>query len=270
MKVAIQGIKGSYHHQVAVELCGDVDLLECDSFDQLVIAVSNGQVDKGIMAIGNSIAGSILPNYSLIREQKLHIIGEYYLNIEHQLMALPGQDITDIIEVQSHPMALLQCKPYFRNHEHIKLVETDDTAAAAFRITKSNKRGIAAIASAHAAQLYGLEIISGDIQEVKKNATRFVVVEKSNGFVKEVNKATINFTTGHQPGSLGEILITLGKLDINVSKIQSIPIVEKPFLFSFVADLEFKRMGQFEEAKLELGILVESLVVLGIYKSHSL
>lgn len=270
MKIAIQGVQGSYHHQVASHLYGEVSLQECSSFDQLAIAVANGDADKGVMAIGNSIVGSILPNYSLIKEQKLTITGEFHLNINHQLMALHGQKIAAIDEVQSHPMALLQCQPFFRKHQHIKLVETNDTAAAAYRIAKEKKRGVAAIASAQAAQLYGLKIIGDDIQQVKKNATRFVVVEKTERQVENANKATIHFTTGHQPGSLGKILTALGDLDINLSKIQSVPIIEKPFLFSFVADLEFQDLAQFEAAQLEIGILVESLEILGVYKSHKL
>lgn len=270
MKVAIQGIRGSYHHQVATQLYQNVELLECSSFDQLALAVSNHEVKTGIMAIGNSIAGSILPNYSLIKDQGLTITGEYYLNIQHQLMALRGQEIKDIKEVQSHPMALLQCKSFFRKHPHIKLVETDDTAAAAHRISEEKKRGIAAIASKNAAQLYDLKILSNDIQEVKNNATRFFVLEARERMNNEANKATINFTASHEAGSLAKILTKLGELQINLSKIQSVPIIEKPFLFSFVADLEFENLQQFEEVKLEIGILVESMKILGIYKSHTL
>ncbi|AUC78347.1 prephenate dehydratase [Nonlabens sp. MB-3u-79] len=268
MKIAIQGVQGSYHHQVASHLYGEVSLQECSSFDQLAMAVANGDADKGVMAIGNSIAGSILPNYSLIKEQKLTITGEFYLNINHQLMALHGQKIAAIDEVQSHPMALLQCQPFFRKHQHIKLVETDDTAAAACRIAKDKKRGVAAIASAYAAKLYGLKIIGNHIQQVKKNTTRFVVVEKTDRQIENANKATIHFTTGHQAGSLGKVLTALGGLNINLSKIQSLPLIEKPFLFSFVADLEFEDLLQLEAAQLEIGILVESLEVLGVYKSH--
>ncbi|OUS11761.1 prephenate dehydratase [Nonlabens dokdonensis] len=270
MKVAIQGIRGSYHHQVATQLYQNLELLECSSFDQLALAVSNHEVKTGIMAIGNSIAGSILPNYSLIKDYDLKIIGEYYLNIQHQLMALHGQEIKDIIEVQSHPMALLQCKPFFSKHPNIKLVETDDTAAAALRISEGNKRGVAAIASKNAAQLYDLKIINGDIQEVKNNATRFIILEAKERINNQANKATISFTASHEPGSLAKILTKLGELHINVSKIQSVPIIEKPFLFSFVADLEFDNVQQFEQARLEIGILVESMKILGIYKSHEL
>jgi prephenate dehydratase len=270
MKVAIQGIQGSYHHQVATQLYQNVELLECSSFDQLAIAVSNHEVKTGIMAIGNSIAGSILPNYSLIKDNDLTITGEYYLNIQHQLIALGGQEINDITEVQSHAMALLQCKPFFSKHPNIKLVETDDTAAAALRISEEKKRGVAAIASKNAAQLYDLKVMNDDIQEVKNNATRFVVLEARKRMNNEANKATINFTASHEPGSLAKILTKLGELHINVSKIQSVPIIEKPFLFSFVADLEFENLQHFEEAQLEIGILVESMKILGVYKSHTL
>lgn len=270
MKVAIQGIQGSYHHQVATVLFKNPELIECSTFDQLTTAVSNNSAGTGIMAIGNSIAGSILPNYGLLNKNRLHIVGEYYLNIEHQLMALKGQTIEDIIEVHSHPMALLQCQSFFRKYPKIKLVETDDTAAAASRIAANKKKGIAAIGSSTAASLYGLQVLSKNIQEIKNNATRFVVVSKTNKKINQPNKATINFTASHEPGSLAKILTKLGELHINVSKIQSVPIIEKPFLFSFVADLEFENLQQFKEAQLEIGILVESMKILGVYKSHTL
>ncbi len=271
MKIAIQGIKGSYHHQAASLLYGDMELLECSTFDQLAKAVATGSANCAVMAIGNSIAGSILPNYNLIADYNLSITGEVYLNIQHQLVALPGQSLDDIVEVQSHPMALLQCKPFFRDHPIIKLVETDDTAAAAHRIHKEMKTGVAAIASRVAAQLYDLEIIASDIQEVKNNTTRFVVVEphayQTSG---EPNKATINFISSHEPGTLARILTIFGALRINLTKIQSIPIVEQPFLFSFVADLEFDQLDHFLKAKQQIQPYLKELTVLGIYKSATL
>lgn len=270
MKIAIQGIKGSYHDQVAVHLYEKVSLLECTSFDLVATAVANSEVDCGIMAIGNSIAGSILPNYNLIKEHRLQIVGEYHLYINHQLMALPGQNINDIKEVHSHPMALLQCTSFFKQYPHVQLIETDDTAAAAYRIFRDQKQGVAAIASAHAAQLYHLNIINNQIQEVNNNATRFVVVTAATTSIPAANKATIHFTAGHRPGSLAAILTKIAGLDINVSKIQSVPVIDQAFVFSFVADLEFEQQSQFDEALLEIGLLVESLQVLGIYKSHSL
>ncbi len=270
MKVAIQGIKGSYHHQVAQQLYGDVELLECPSFDQLTAAVAAGDVDTGIMAIGNSIAGSILNNYALIRQQELHITAEYYLTIEHHLMALKGQKLEDIQEVQSHPMALLQCKSFFRDYPTIKLVETDDTAAAAYRIQRDQKRGIAAIASSTAAALYDLDIIASTIQDVSNNATRFVVVEKNQNQHAMADKATINFVSSHEPGTLARILTIFGAQRINLTKIQSIPIVDKPFLYSFVADLEFEQLEQFNKAIMQTQSYMEELDILGIYKKDTL
>jgi prephenate dehydratase len=270
MKVAIQGVKGSYHHQVTDLLYGDVELLECSTFDQLAMAVADGSVDKAVMAIENSIAGSILTNYSLIREKELQITGEYYLNIEHQLMALPGQSLADIVEIQSHPMALLQCKRYFRNFPDVKLVETDDTAAAAYRIQRDGKKGIAAIASKIAANLYDLEVLASEIQEVSNNATRFVVVERDENQSDKANKATINFVSSHEAGTLARILTIFGAQRINLTKIQSIPIIEKPFLYSFVADLEFEHLDQFTKAKQQIRPYIEKLDVLGIYKKSDL
>jgi prephenate dehydratase len=270
MKIAIQGIKGSYHDQVAAQLYKKVSLQECTSFDLVAIAVANKEVDRGIMAIGNSIAGSILPNYNLIKDYNLQIVGEYHLYINHKLMALPGQKINDIKEVHSHPMALLQCTSFFKNHPHVQLLETDDTAAAAYRIFRDQKQGVAAIASAHAAQLYHLNIINDQIQEITNNATRFVIVTAAPTSITNTNKATIYFTAGHHPGSLAKILTKIAGLKINVSKIQSVPIIEQAFVFSFVADLEFEQQSQFDEVLLEIGLLVESLQVLGIYKSHTL
>ena len=229
MKVAIQGVKGSYHHQVADLLYGDVELLECSTFDQLGRAVAQGEVDKGVMAIGNSIAGSILPNYTLISENDLSITAECYLDIDHQLMALKGQKLEDIVEVQSHPMALLQCKPFFRDYPEIKLVETDDTAAAAYRIQRDGKKGIAAIASSIAATIYDLDIIATDIQEIKNNATRFVVVEKNQVDNHEPNKATINFASSHEAGSLARILRFLAHSASILLKFNPFPLLRNLF-----------------------------------------
>ncbi|MGB5983588.1 MAG: prephenate dehydratase domain-containing protein [Nonlabens sp.] len=270
MKIAIQGIKGSYHHQLAQELYGTTELVECKSFDALALAVSGGSASTAVMAIGNSIAGSILPNYQLIKAHDLFINGESYLNINHQFMALKEQAIDDIEEVQSHPMALLQCSRFLAQHPHIKVVETDDTAAAARRIAKDGKMGVAAIASSLAADLYDLETLAGDIQDTENNVTRFLTLGKVNFQVKKADKATINFSVSHEAGSLGKILTIWGKLGINLSKIQSIPITEKPFLFSFVADLEFENTAIFKKSISEVEPLTKSLMVLGIYKSKNL
>ena len=178
LKIAIQGIKGSNHHQVAKDCFGDeIELVECFSFDELVDKLLSNEADQGVMAIENSIAGSIIPNYALVNHNNLHIIGEYYLNIHHNLMMLKGQKISDISEVSSHPMALLQCKEYFRQYPHIKLVEDVDTAETAKRIQEQKLAHVAAIAPKVAAELYGLDIVANDIQTIKNNATRFIIVQ---------------------------------------------------------------------------------------------
>ena len=179
MKIAIQGIKGSFHHIVAEDFFGkDIELGECLSFTEIPVLLKNKEVDSAVMAIENSIAGAILPNYALIDEYDLSIKGEIYLKIHHHLMALEGQKLEDIKEVWSHPMAILQCRKFFRNHPHIKLVEESDTAEVAKRIQEQQIKGVAAIASKRAAEIYGLEVIRDDIQTIKENSTRFFVLNR--------------------------------------------------------------------------------------------
>jgi len=179
--IAIQGIKGSFHHSVAEQYFdGKPSLLECMTFDVLVDSVLDQTSDVAVMAIENSIVGSIIPNYALIDTHNLSIIGEYYLDIQHNLMVLSGQNIQDITEVHSHPMALLQCKEFFKPYPNIKLVEAKDTADVAKSISENKIKGIAAIASKTASKLYGLDVLAGSIQTIKHNETRFVIVKSDN------------------------------------------------------------------------------------------
>ncbi|MFM7894602.1 MAG: prephenate dehydratase domain-containing protein, partial [Flavobacterium sp.] len=181
IKVAIQGIQGSFHHQVAHRYFGDaIGLDECSSFRDVVNSLKTSQSDKAIMAIENSIAGAILPNYALIDSYDLHIIGEYFLDIHMNLMVLPGQKIEDIKEVHSHPIALLQCANFFSQYPHIKLVESSDTAITAKRIQENQLKGIGALGGPVASEIYNLEIIADGIHTVKSNKTRFVVLKASN------------------------------------------------------------------------------------------
>ena len=197
-KVAIQGKQGSFHHIVAQRYFGaQLDLLPCDTFDDTIQTLVDGESEQAVLAIENSIAGSIIPNYALIDQNDLQIVGEYSLSIHHNLMALPGQTLTDLKEVYSHPMALLQCKDFFKAHPHIRLVEAEDTADEARRIAENAISGIAAIASEQAAALYGLSILAPSIQTIKNNITRFVIVQKNGILVdqKNINKgnmATLN------------------------------------------------------------------------------
>lgn len=269
LKIAIQGIKGSNHHQVAKNYFGDdVTYLECRSFDYLVDQLLQKTADTGVMAIENSIAGSIIPNYALVYSNNLHIIGEQYLNIHHNLMVLKGQTMDDVKEVHSHPMALLQCKEFFKDYSHIKLVEDVDTAETAKRIQENQLTGIAAIAPKVAAELYSLDIIHSNIQTIKDNSTRFIIVKTQNKVwpKEEINKASIRFLTDHKRGSLATVLNVMSDCNLNLTKIQSLPVIEMPWKYSFFVDVTFEEYQHFEKAKSLLGIMAEEFKVLGEYK----
>jgi len=271
--VAIQGIKGSFHHIVSQNYFGnDMILEECLSFDKVVDSLLTKRCDVGVMAIENSIAGSILPNYALIDNHQLHIIGEYYLDIQHHLMALPFQSIKDIQEVYSHPMALLQCKEFFKKHPHIKLIEDKDTAEVAERIHLKQLKGIAAIASTLAAELFELEIIAKSIQTINHNETRFVIVKTSNSIIEEndINKASLKFELDHKRGSLATILNVLSDCKLNLTKIQSLPKIETPWKYAFFVDVTFEEYKNFDKAKSIMQIMAEKFKVLGEYKKASL
>jgi prephenate dehydratase len=268
-KIAIQGIRGSYHHEVAAQLFGaNTALDECLSFDALVAAVTSSVVSHGLMALENSIAGSIIPNYALIDKHNLHIVDEAYIRIEHQLMALPGTAVEDIAEVASHPMALLQCKDFFATQPHIKLIEDADTAEVAQRIAEKQIRGLGAIASKTAAALYGLKIVASNIHSIANNATRFVVVKTTPNSSEDINKASLKFVLDHKRGSLAAVLNVLSDCKLNLTKIQSIPVVETPWKYSFFVDVTFDEVAFYTKTIHLLEIMTESLKVLGAYKNQ--
>ncbi|NIJ44326.1 prephenate dehydratase [Wenyingzhuangia heitensis] len=270
MKIAIQGIKGSYHHIVAENYFGEaIELAECMTFAEMPDKVINGEVDFAVMAIENSIAGAILPNYALIDEADLAIVGEYYLEINHNLMGLKGQKIEEIKKVHSHPMALLQCRSFFKNYPHIKLIEDVDTADVAKRIQENQLKKVGAIASAKAAEIYDLELIAEEIQTIKKNFTRFVIVQ-SKERLNNVNatKASLKFVLKHESGSLGEVLILLANHKVNLSKIQSLPIIDRPWEYAFFADLVFEDYQEYKNAMADIRNKVSSLKILGEYKDN--
>jgi prephenate dehydratase len=268
--IAIQGAEGSNHHKVARDFYGaSIALKECMSFDNLVDSLLDKSANIGVMAIENTIAGSIIANYALIDANNLHIIGEEYLNIHHHLMALKGQNIYDIKEVWSHPMALLQCKAFFKNYPHIKLVEDVDTAEVAKRIAKENLIGIGAIAPKIAAEIFDLEIIEDEIQTIKDNATRFVIVQTEvpkNG-IDQINKASLKFQLNHKRGSLAAILNVLSDCKMSLTKIQSLPVIETPWKYSFFVDVTFEDYKDYEKAKIIIEIMAEEFKVLGTYKN---
>ena len=268
-KIAIQGIKGSFHHQVSQEYFRqDFPLEECLSFDTLVKSLKENRSQKGVMALENSIAGSIIPNYALINQNGLHIIGEHYLDIHMNLMALQGQQIKDIKEVHSHPIALLQCAVFFNQYPHIKLVESGDTAETARRIQEQKLYGMAAVASPIAARLYGLEIIAAGIHTVKSNKTRFVIVKTANKEIpkEQINKASVKFELDDAPGSLATILNVMNNCKLNLTKIQSMPIIETPFQYSFFVDVVFEKYKHYEKARKILELMTTHFKVLGEYQ----
>lgn len=269
-KIAIQGIKGSFHHQVAQDyFYQNIEVDECMSFEELVASLLSGKSDQAVMAIENSIAGPIIPNYALIDKNNLHIIGEHYLSIHQNLMALKGQKIEDIQEVHSHPMALLQCMEFLKNYPNIKLVEDKDTAETARRIQEKQLKGIAAIASKTASEMYDLEILAPEIQTIKNNMTRFVIINRENHFVpeSEINRASIKFELDHKRGSLAAVLNVMSDCKLNLTKIQSLPKIETPWKYSFFVDVTFEKYEDFAKAKSLLQIMAEYFKILGEYKN---
>jgi prephenate dehydratase len=269
-KIAIQGIKGSFHHQVVNEYFSEnVDIDECLSFEELIDSVLSGKSDQAVMAIENSIAGPIIPNYALIDKNNLHIIGEHYLNIHQNLMALKGQKIEDITEVHSHPMAILQCMDFLKKYPNIKLVEDKDTAETARRIQEKQLKGIAAIASKTASVMYDLEILAPEIQTIKNNMTRFVIIRKENSFLpeNEINRASIKFELNHKRGSLAAVLNVMSDCKLNLTKIQSLPKIETPWKYSFFVDVTFEDYEDYAKAKTLIAIMAEYFKVLGEYKN---
>lgn len=272
-KIAIQGIKGSFHHQVAQEYFQQEHHLdECMSFDDVVKSLLSNQAQKGVMALENSIAGSIIPNYALIDRNNLHIIGEHYLDIHMNLMVLKGQKIEDINEVHSHPIALLQCAVFFSQYPHIKLVESGDTAETARRIQEQKLKRIGAIAAPIAAKLYDLEILAAGIHTIQSNKTRFVIVKTQNKELpkEDINKASIKFELDDTAGSLATVLNVMNNCKLNLTKIQSMPIIETPFQYSFFVDVIFEKYKHYEKAKNILALMTTHFKVLGEYRNGRL
>ncbi len=268
--VSIQGIKGSFHHIVSQQWFDTaVQVVECMTFDKVVDNLLKSKTDAAIMAIENSIVGSIIPNYALIDNNNLHIIGEHYLDIQHHLMALPNQTIKDIQEVYSHPMALLQCKEFFKKQPHIKLIEDKDTAEVAQRIQEHKLKNVGAIASTLAAELFNLEIISESIQTIQHNETRFVIVKTTNSEISEndINKASLKFELEHKRGSLASVLNVLSDCKLNLTKIQSLPKIETPWKYAFFVDVTFENYKDYQKAKTIIQIMAQEFKILGEYKN---
>ena len=272
LKIAIQGIESSFHDMAVKKMfpIDEIELVMCNSFEKVTASINNLNADFGVLAIENTIAGSILPNYNLIDTSNLIIIDEVFLNIQMYIMALETDTIHDIIEIHSHPVALLQCKNYLQKFPpHFKIIEGTDTASVAKKIKEENLKGVAAIAGKQVAKEFGLKILESKIQNNSQNQTRFVLVGKNNkNYSKEVNKATLKFKLDHRVGSLSNVLQLFSTFEINLTKIQSLPIIGKPWQYAFFVDVFFKDYVLFTEVTKVLEKAVEELKIIGVYKQN--
>lgn len=269
-KIAIQGFEGSFHQAAARKFFGnEVEVICCSTFRDVVkIADDKTRSDGGLMAIENSIAGSILPNYNLLQKSNLKIIGEIYLQIDQNLLVNPGVSLNDIREVHSHPMALLQCMDFLEKHNW-KLIETEDTALSAQHIHQHKSKHIAAIAGELAAELFQLDMIAPNIHTQKNNYTRFWVLQnwESAKEIDDANKASIIFETDHSKGSLAKVLTKISDGGVNLSKLQSMPIPGSDWKYSFHADCEFTNLLHLNEVLENIKPFTADVKVYGIYKN---
>lgn len=269
LRITIQGVPGAFHEIAARQFFGEgVEVVPALSFPELFEKTANpAMADAAVLAIENSIAGSILGNYKLLLNSDLRIVGEVYLRIQQNLMALPGVTLAEIREVHSHPMALAQCAEFFKAWPRIRLVESEDTAESAAHIARHRAKHIGAIASTLAAERYGLNIVAPGIETVRENYTRFLAVCRKGTAVSvpQANKVSACFTTSHQPGSLARVLTLLADSGANLTKIQSMPILGKPWEYRFFADFVAAVPGQIPAILEHLAAATADLNILGIY-----
>ena len=277
-KIAIQGYMGCFHEQAARLFYGErpgesghdgVSIVECDTFEGLYKAMEEGRADAAVMAIENTVSGGLLHNFELLRNKDVKVKGEVYIRIEQNLMALPGQTLQDIREVRTHYMAINQTRPWFeKNAPWIKLIESEDTAKSAGEIAKSGEKGVGAVASALAAQLYGLNILAPGIETYKQNFTRFLILDPTLTVPREqINKAILCFTLPHKPGSLAQILTILSFYEMNLTRIQSLPIPGHEWQYFFYADIKFSNVERYLQALSAVRPLIEDFQILGEYKA---
>lgn len=272
-RIAIQGIKGSYHYMAAHYFFEkeDIDLICCSTFEEVFDAVRQDSTVLGMAAIENTIAGSLLHNYELLCQSGLTIIGEHKLRISHSLLCLPEDNPEDITEVNSHPVALMQCRDFLSRHPNIKVVEAEDTAGSAELISRQQLRGHAAICSKFAAPLYGMKVLEEGIETNKHNFTRFLVFSQQQRAnllrdIRQANKASLVFSIPHEEGSLSQVLSIFSFYKLNLTKIQSLPIVGQEWQYMFYVDLVFDDYTRYSQSIDAISPLVKELKILGEYK----
>jgi prephenate dehydratase len=268
-RVAIQGIRASFHEEAAFKFFGnDIETIECDSFKQTCEVLKDKKADYVVMAIENSIAGSLLPNYTLLREYNFSIVGEVYLAIQLHLLALPGVKFKDIKYVQSHPIAIRQCSDFFDEFPNLQVIESSDTAACAKKIREENLTDTAAIANLLAAKLYDLQVMERRIESNKKNFTRFLILADKPIGNTEVNKASLSFQVGNSVGSLAEVLNIFSEYKINLSKIQSMPVLGKRNEYNFYVDIEWKNQSDYDSAIRKVLKYTINFTIMGEYQKN--
>ena len=268
-RVAIQGIRASFHEEAAFKFFGtDIETIECDSFKQTCEVLKDKKADYVVMAIENSIAGSLLPNYTLLREYNFTIVGEVYLAIQLHLLALPGVKFKDIKYVQSHPIAIRQCSDFFDEFPNLQVIESSDTAACAKKIREENLTDTAAIANHLAAKLYDLQVMERRIESNKKNFTRFLILADKPIGNTEVNKASLSFQVGNSVGSLAEVLNIFSEYKINLSKIQSMPVLGKRNEYNFYVDIEWKNQSDYDSAIRKVLKYTINFTIMGEYQKN--
>lgn len=272
--IAIQGVEGCFHDAAAREFFKEkeIEVVPCDTFPALVSSVCRDSSLLGIMAIENTIAGSLLQNHELINANGLRVVGEYKKRIEHSLAALPGQTVADITEVHSHPMALMQCEEYLMRHPRMKMIERFDTAGSAREIAENRLEGHAAICSELAASIYGLDILETGIETNKRNFTRFLIVAHPDNTDAlpdgdAVDKSSIVFTLPHNRGALSKVLTILAFYDLNLTKLQSFPIIGREWEYKFYVDLSFDDYNRYRQALDAARPLTSAFKILGEYVS---
>lgn len=266
-RIAVQGIAGSFHEDAALKYFEEeVEVVECKSFTSVCEMIDTDKVDFAVMAIENSIAGSLLKNYQLIRDYHLRIIGEIYIHIQMNLMVAPGVKKKDITDIYSHPIAIQQCVEYIEKYfPNVKLHEGMDTAASAKMISEEKPKNAAAIGNLRSAELYGLEILETGIESNKKNYTRFLILSKHGNETEGCNKASICFEVGHFYGALARVLNIFAENRINLNKIQSVPIIGKPNEYTIHVDIEWEDPKKYDRAVHQVLKSVSSLSILGEY-----